>query len=43
VEEVVVGELRRLAFLAEEGISGRQAKPDHLIDHRDLGVVEDRS
>ena len=43
VEQVVVDEPRRLAFLAEERIARRQAQPDHLVDHRDLGVVEDRA
>ena len=41
--EVVVGQSRRrLADRAEERVARRQSQPRHLVDQRDLGVVEDR-
>ena len=40
--EIIVGEPCRPAGSAEERIGRRHAEPRHLVDHRDLGVIEDR-
>ena len=40
--KVIVGDAVRGADFAEEWISNRHAGADHLVDHGDLGVIEDR-
>ncbi len=41
VPKIIVSDAVRHATLAEERVFGRNPRADHLVDQRDLGVIED--
>jgi len=42
VPKVIIGNALRRSGLAEKRVLRRHAAPDHLVDHRDLRMIEDR-